>query len=99
MNPQHPDLESGALSIRATGLSELLTRVHPTIGPLFRFSMQLMGSAKLAVLLHLQPVLHGPIVLGRRIIPLLTVRTGQGNDISHDIATLHQWSPRPGSNW
>ena len=46
--------------------------------------MQLMGSAELAVFLHLQPILHGPFVLGRRIIPLFTVRTGQGYNIPHD---------------
>ena len=46
--------------------------------------MQLMGSAELAVFLHLQTILHGPFVLGRRIIPLLAIRTGQGNNISHD---------------
>jgi hypothetical protein len=43
-----------------------------------------MGPAELAIFLHLQPILHGPLVLGRCIIPLLAVRTGQDNDISHD---------------
>jgi len=51
--------------------------------------MQLMGSAELAVFFHLQPILHGPFVLGRRIIPLLTVRAGQRNDIPHDKTALH----------
>jgi hypothetical protein len=46
--------------------------------------MKLMGPAELAVLFHLQSILHGPLVLGRRVIPLFTIRTGQGNDISHD---------------
>jgi hypothetical protein len=43
-----------------------------------------MGPAELAVFLHFQPILHGPFVFRRRIIPLFTVRTGQGNNISHD---------------
>jgi hypothetical protein len=58
-----------------------------------------MGPAELTVFLHFQPILHGPFVLGRGVIALLAVGTSQGNDISHDITTLHQWSPRPGSNW
>ena len=43
-----------------------------------------MGPAELAVFFHLQPILHGPFVFRRRIIPLFTVRTSQGNDISHN---------------
>jgi hypothetical protein len=43
-----------------------------------------MGPAELAEFLHLQPILHGPFVLGRRVISLFTLRTGQDNDISHD---------------
>ena len=96
-NPQHPDLESGALAIRATGLSG---RSQQHLSRLLRFPVQLMGPAELAVFFHLQPILHGPFILGRRVVPLLAVRTGQGNDISHDKPTfLHQWSPRPGLNW
>jgi hypothetical protein len=41
-NPQHPDLESGALPIRATGLQKL-----------FRFFMRCMSSAKWTVLFQL----------------------------------------------
>ena len=43
-----------------------------------------MGTAELAVLLQFQTVLHGPLVLGRRVVPLFTVCTGQGYDISHE---------------
>ena len=84
-NPQHPDLESGALAIRATGLSG---RSQQHLSRLLRFPVQLMGPAELAVFFHLQPILHGPFILGRRVVPLLTVRTGQGNDISHDKPTF-----------
>ena len=45
-NPQHPDLESGALSIRATGLT-----MHD-IRPLLGFTMERMGSTEFAELLH-----------------------------------------------
>ena len=75
MNPQHPDLESGALSIRATGLYQ---------NYLFGFPMQFMPSAKLAVFFHFQAVLHGPLVFCRRIIPLLAFGTSQNNIISHN---------------
>jgi hypothetical protein len=47
-----------------------------------------MGPAEFAVFLHLQPILHGPFILGRRIIPLFAFRTGQCNNISHDKITL-----------
>jgi hypothetical protein len=43
-----------------------------------------MGTAELAVLFHLQPILHGPFVLGRRVITLFTVCASQCNNISHD---------------
>jgi hypothetical protein len=50
---------------------------------LFRFPMQLVRPAKLAIFLHLQPVLHGSLILGRRVIPLFAVCAGQRNNISH----------------
>jgi hypothetical protein len=43
-----------------------------------------MGPAEFAIFFHLQPILHGPFVLGRRIIPLFAIRASQYNDISHD---------------
>ncbi len=76
MNPQHPDLESGALSIRATGLCPY----HY----LFGFSVQFMPAAKLAVLFQLQTVLHRAFVFGGDVIPLLAFRAGQNNIIAHN---------------
>ena len=66
-NPQHPDLESGALSIRATGLCPYY---------LFGLSVQFMPPAKLAVLIQLQAVLHGAFVFSCDVISLLTFRAG-----------------------
>ncbi len=67
-NPQHPDLESGALSIRATGLLSSFW--------LLCLPVQLVPTAKLAVLLDFQAVLHRALVFGCRVIALLTFRTG-----------------------
>jgi len=46
-----------------------------------------MGPAEFAVFFHLQPILHGPFVLGRRIIPLFAIRASQSYDISHYYTT------------
>ena len=75
MNPQHPDLESGALSIRATGLCPYY---------LFRFSVQLVSPAKLAIFFHFQAALHGAFVFSRGVIFLLTFRASQNNFIAHN---------------
>ena len=66
---------------------------------LLGLSVQLVGPAELAVFFQFQAILHGPLVLGRRIVSLLAIRAGQRNDISHDHPLLKQWSPRPGLNW
>ena len=84
MNPQHPDLESGALSIRATGLYQ---------NYLFGFPMQFMPPAKLAVFFHFQTVLHGPLVFRRVVVPAFAFRAGQGNDVSHSQPTLTALEP------
>ena len=75
MNPQHPDLESGALSIRATGLLFPSTMI-PRKQTLLRFSMRGMGLAKLAIFLQFETILHRSLVLGRRIVALFTFRAG-----------------------
>ena len=80
MNPQHPDLESGALSIRATGLS----RTSHNASHLLGFTMDRMCLAELAILLEFKAVLHGPLVFRGGIVPLLAIGAGQRNDVSHN---------------
>jgi hypothetical protein len=53
-NPQHPDLESGALTVRATGLQTQ---------SLFGFFMKRMCTAKWAMLLKLQLIRSSSLVL------------------------------------
>ena len=64
---------------------------------LFSLPVDCMRAAEFAVLLQFQPVLHGSLVLGGGVVPLLATGTRQSNDISHK--TCFQWSPRPGLNW
>ena len=75
MNPQHPDLESGALSIRATGLCQY---------QLFGLLVQFMPPAKLAILFHFQAVLHGAFIFCRGVISLLAFRASQNNIVPHN---------------
>jgi len=51
--------------------------------PLFCFLVRRVGLAELAELLHLEAVLHGSLVLRRRVVALLAFRAGQRNIISH----------------
>ena len=75
MNPQHPDLESGALSIRATGLFILLY-ITKDKGNLLSFPVKLMRSTKFTIFHQLKAILHGSLILRGRIISLLTICTG-----------------------
>ena len=86
-NPQHPDLESGALAIRATGLCPF------SLLPLFCFLVRRVGLAELAELLHLEAVLHGSLVLRRRVVAVLAFRASQRNVISHFCSTLTEMEP------
>jgi hypothetical protein len=101
-NPQHPDLESGALAIRATGLCTSIASKSRT-RTLLRLSVNLVRAAESAVFLQFQTILHRFLILRRRVILLLTVRTGQRDNIPHDKSNLIyrsiEWSPRPGLNW
>ena len=72
-NPQHPDLESGALPIRATGLQKL-----------FRFFMRGMCPAEWAVLFQLQFSWSISFIFCRGVVPVFTSSTRKGYDISHD---------------
>ena len=45
--------------------------------------MRRMFAACVAKLGELQPACSGLLVLGRRIVPVLAIRTLQGNDLAH----------------
>src|SRR4030042_4476427 len=75
LNPQHPDLESGALSIRATGLCQY---------QLFGLPVQFVPPAKLAIFFHFQAVLRGTFIFRRGVISLLAFRASQNNIIPHN---------------
>jgi hypothetical protein len=47
-----------------------------------------MFAARVAKLGELQPACSGLLVLGRRIVPVLALRTLQGNDLAHDTSSL-----------
>jgi hypothetical protein len=94
-NPHHPDLESGALSVRATGLFYIcmerrgaLKRAKEWTKPssssfLFCFPVKSMGMAEPAVFLQLQFTCRFLFVLCRIIISLLALRTGKYYNVSH----------------
>jgi hypothetical protein len=46
-----------------------------------------VGLAELAELLHLEAVLHGSLVLRRRVVAALAFRAGQDNVVSHVYST------------
>jgi hypothetical protein len=53
--------------------------------PLLGFFVRRVGLAELAELLHLEPVLHGSLVLRRRVVAALAFRAGQRNVVSHPV--------------
>src|SRR5436190_13544040 len=73
-NPHPPDLESGALAVRATPL-----------GPLLRFLVRRVLAAPPAVLLQLEPVGVRAPVLGGRVVPPLALSTRQSDDLAHGL--------------
>jgi hypothetical protein len=83
LNPQPPDLESGALAVRATGPSHGLETVPliacSTTGrallALPCFSVNCMLSAKATILLALEPIGGGTFVLHGGVISLSTTVT------------------------
>jgi hypothetical protein len=52
-----------------------------------------VGLAELAELLHLEAVLHGSLVLRRRVVAVLAFRASQRNVISHFCSTLTEMEP------
>ena len=73
-NPQHPDLETGALTVRATGLQDK---------DLFCFLMECMGPARRTIFFKSQFVRGLPLIFCRRIVPVLALFAGQCNNITH----------------
>src|SRR5439155_2781243 len=68
-NPHPPDLESGALAVRAT--------------PLLRLFVRRMFAAPPTVLLQLETVGMGTFVLRRRVVPPLARRARESDDLAH----------------
>src|SRR4029450_10137798 len=84
-NPHPPDLESGALAVRATRLRNFRAP-HPRRAPrLLRLLMRIVLPAPLAELLDLHAVRMRPLVLGRRVVPPLAFRTGERDDVAHRL--------------
>ena len=93
-NPQLPDLESGTLPIRVTGLptnaypepslEQLKQMIQVQSQKLFRLFMRSMGPAKPAIFFKLQFIRSISLVLGCRIITTLTCSTCKSNNISHN---------------
>ncbi len=76
-NPQHPDLESGALTVRATGLH--------FFQDLLRFLMNCMCPAKRTIFLKCQFVWCFSFIFCARVVSILTIFTGQCNNITHSL--------------
>jgi hypothetical protein len=45
-----------------------------------------VAAAEFTILFQFKPILRGPFVLGRRVISLLALSTGQRNNASHEFA-------------
>jgi hypothetical protein len=78
-NSQHPVLETGALTVRATALYALLQSAHYLLG-LFVGSML---ATEAAILAEFKLFRLGSLVLGRRVISLLALCAAKRDDISH----------------
>jgi hypothetical protein len=74
-NPHHPDLESGALAVRATGLH--------CADVLFRFFMKCMRPAGRTIFFKCQLVGRFPFILRSGIVSIFALLTGQGDNIPH----------------
>src|SRR5438874_804927 len=76
-NPHPPDLESGALAVRATPLW--------STGSLLRLFVRGVLATPPAVLLHLEPIGMRPLVLGGRVVPSLTRAARERDDVAHRL--------------
>src|SRR6266850_1349403 len=86
-NPHPPDLESGALAVRATPLCPLGGGFAPfrNLPHLLRFLMGGVLPAPLAVLLQFHAIRVRPTVLGRRVVTALTGAEGHRDDVAHGL--------------
>ena len=53
--------------------------------PLLALSMKGVGPTKRTELLKGKPIRRPPFVLGGRVVPTLALRTGQSDDVSHNL--------------
>src|SRR5262249_6316519 len=81
-NPHPPDLESGALAVRATGLIPSVTRHR-----LLRFPVRRVLPAPATELLELEPVGMRPAILRLGVVAALALAAGQGDDLAWHGAT------------
>ena len=74
-------METGALAVRATGLQlkEIVRRQTELLG----LAMDRVLPAETAILLKLQLVGSILLILGRRVVALLTLCTTKSYDITH----------------
>ena len=79
-NPQHPDLESGALAIRATGLQ----KTRSAYSKLFGFLMSRMALTEATVLVKLQLVWSVLLVLCCCVVPALTLGASKSDNVTHN---------------
>ena len=90
-NPHPPDLESGALAVRATGLRNILLISSFNAGglpQLLCLLVQRMDMTKPAVLLHFQLAGSFLLIFRRRVISLFALRTRQGYLVSHRYQSI-----------
>lgn len=98
-NPQHPDLESGALAVRATGLSTICRYIHKTGYPqtipalskpngreqprLTCLAMDFVLPTKAAILPKLETIWSAALILRGGIISTSAAFACQNNHITH----------------
>ena len=63
LNPHHPDLESGALSVRATGLYHRITSNISPPTDLLGLFMNSMFTTEPTIFFKLQLIRSGPLIL------------------------------------
>ena len=104
MNPQPPDLESGALAVRATGPCHGHELSDSELGRLFPdgarsrelscFAVNRMLSTKATILLALQSIGGGALVLQSGVITLSTAAACQRDDFPHGELSVFADVPR-----
>ena len=94
-NPQHPDLESGALPVGATGLRFSIHKKY-NVAKVFLFSslyMLFVGTTSVAEFTELETRRSAFHPLARTVIPLVTFSAFQGDVFSRRTFFLSQGIP------